>query len=70
MLRPYSMIWRWTREPGLVPKPLPPRTLPLGEAPLPCEGCGAGPLAPPPATAVGGVPKAMGLEGSEPMYCE
>src|SRR5579864_9485646 len=70
VLRPYKTAWRETRAPGLVPKPLPPRTLPLGVAPLPCDGCGAGPLAPPPITAVGGVPKATGVDASEPMYCE
>ena len=66
----YKTVCRTMREPGLVPKPLPPRSWPLGNAPLPCEACGAGPLAPPPATAIGGVPKATGVEGSEPMYCE
>src|SRR5579859_5914827 len=70
VLRPYKTVWREMRAPGLVPKPLPPRTLPLGAAPLPCDGCGAGPLAPPPATAVGGAPKATGVDANEPMYCE
>src|SRR5882757_75187 len=66
----YSVVWRWMREPALLPKPLPPRTCPLGKAPLPCDACGAGPLEPPPTTAVGGVPKAIGVDASEPMYCE
>jgi hypothetical protein len=54
--RGYSTIGLVMREPGLVPKPLPPRTWPLGRVPLPVEGCGVGPLAPPPVTAVGGEP--------------
>ncbi len=53
-----------------MPKPLPPRSRPLGKTPLPLEGNGEGPLEPPPATAMGGAPKVTGAEGSEPMYCE
>ena len=53
-----------------MPKPFPPRGTPSGKKPLPVEGCGAGPLAPPPGTAVGGEPKVTGVDGSEPMYCE
>src|SRR5579864_6664092 len=70
VLRPYRVTWRWMRAPALVPKPLPPRTWPFCDAPLPCEGCGAGPLAPPPVTAIGGAPKATGVDGNEPTYCE
>ena len=58
------------REPGLMPKPLPPCSNPLGKTPLPVDGSGAGPLEPPPATAIGGEPNATGADGSEPMYCE
>ncbi len=66
----YRTVCRAMREPAFVPKPLPPRSLPFCNAPLPCDGCGAGPVAPPPATAMGGAPNDTGLEGSEPMYCE
>src|SRR5580700_6417659 len=66
----YKIDCRRTREPGFKPKPFPPRGKPLGNAPLPVEGSGAGPVEPPPATATGGAPKVMGAEGSEPMYCE
>src|SRR5712691_4613663 len=65
-----SNHWRVMREPGWMPKPLPPRGTPLGKTPLPLEGKGAGPVAPPPATAVGGAPKETGSDGSDPMYCE
>src|SRR5882724_7215879 len=66
----YKMVWRVTRAPGLVPKPLPLRGTPLTKAPLPVLGNGAGPALPPPVAGVGGEPKLMGAEGSEPMYCE
>ena len=56
------------RAPELTPKPLPPRGWPLGKAPLPFDGCGAGPLAPPPTTAVGGEPNVRGADAVEPMY--
>src|SRR5260370_34623725 len=49
-----SNDWRVMREPGRMPKPLPPRGTPLGKTPLPLEARGAGPAAPPPATAIGG----------------
>src|SRR6266851_5078302 len=65
---PYKIVWRTMREPGWMPKPLPPRGTPLGKTPLPLEGNGAGPVAPPPATAIGGAPNDTGAEGSEPMY--
>lgn len=68
--RCYRMACLVMREPGLMPKPLPPRSWPLGKTPLPVEGCGAGPLEPPPTTAVGGEPKVIGADGREPMYCE
>jgi len=58
------------RAPEFMPKPLPPRRRPLGSAPLPFEGCGVGPVAPPPTTAVGGEPKVSGDDGIEAMYCE
>src|SRR6266446_4674781 len=66
----YRIDWRTMREPGWMPKPLPPRGTPLGNTPLPLEGRGAGPAAPPPATAIGGAPNDTGAEGNEPMYCE
>src|SRR6266851_4330371 len=66
----YNTDWRTMRDPGWMPKPLPPRGTPLGKTPLPLEGRGAGPVAPPPATAIGGAPKETGADGSEPMYCE
>jgi hypothetical protein len=51
------------------PKPEPPAV--PGAVPLPVEGCNCGPLAaPPPMTAVGGVPNVTGADGSEPRYCE
>ena len=53
-----------------MPKPFPPRGMPFGKTPLPVEGNGAGPLEPPPATAMGGAPKVTGADGSDPMYCE
>src|ERR1700722_3482260 len=56
------------RAPELAPKPLPPRRRPLGKAPLPFEGCGVGPLAPPPTTAVAGEPNVRGADAVEPMY--
>src|SRR5260370_18760319 len=63
----YKTVWRVMREPGWMPKPFPPRGTPLGKTPLPLEGRGAGPLAPPPGTAIGGLPKETGLDGSDPM---
>ena len=65
-----SNHWRVMREPGWMPKPLPLRGTPFGKTPLPLEGKGAGPVAPPPETAIGGAPKETGAEGNEPMYCE
>jgi hypothetical protein len=58
------------REPGLTPKPLPPRGTPLGKTPLPLDGKGAGPVEPPPDTAIGGAPNVTGADGNEPTYCE
>ena len=66
----YKTVCRTTREPGWMPKPFPPRGMPFGKTPLPLEGNGAGPLEPPPATAIGGAPKVTGADGSDPMYCE
>jgi len=66
----YRIVWRVTREPGLMPKPFPPRSRPLGSTPLPLEGSGAGPAIPPPGTGVGGEPKVIGADGIEPTYCE
>ena len=70
MTRRYKTDWRVMREPGWMPKPLPLRGTPLGKTPLPLEGKGAGPVAPPPATALGGAPNETGADGSEPMYWE
>src|SRR5882724_1125302 len=58
------------RAPLFTPKPFPPRSCPLGSAPLPFEGCGVGPVDPPPATAAGGEPNVSAVDGMEPMYCE
>ena len=66
----YKVICRNTREPVFTPKPFPPRTWPFGSTPLPLDGSGAGPVAPPPATAIGGAPNVTGAEGSDPTYCE
>src|SRR5713226_956486 len=66
----YKINWRTMREPGWIPKPLPPRGTPLGKTPLPLEGRGVGPAAPPPATATGGAPNETGADGNDPMYCE
>src|SRR5208282_3325347 len=68
--RPQRIVCFTMRAPVGVPNPFPPRSKPFGSVPLPLEGSGAGPLAPPPATAIGGVPKLTGAEGCEPMYCE
>src|SRR5260370_42699419 len=66
----YDEDGRAIREPGLMPKPFPPRNKPPGRTPLPLEGSGAGPLEPPPVTSMGGAPKETGADGSAPMYCE
>src|SRR5579883_1375222 len=66
----YRRDCRTMREPGFMPKPLPPRGTPLTKTPLPLEGKGAGPLAPPPVTGTGGDPNVTGADGSEPIYCE
>src|SRR5260370_31832797 len=66
----YKTTWRTIREPGWMPKPLPLRGTPLGKTPLPLEGRGVGPAAPPPATAIGGAPNGTGPDGSEPRDCE
>src|SRR5260370_14169149 len=63
----YRIDWRAMREPGRMPKPLPPRGTPLGKTPLPLEGKGAGPAAPPPATAIGGAPNETGADGRGPL---
>src|SRR5208337_870301 len=70
VLQTYRIVCFTIRAPVGVPNPFPPRNRPFGRVPLPLEGSGAGPLAPPPATAIGGVPKLTGAEGCEPMYCE
>ena len=69
----YKLRWRLRYESvsssvsvWLTPKPLPPCC--AVAVPLPEEGCGAGPAAPPPITAVGGEPKGTGVEGTEPVY--
>ena len=67
---PYSTVCFTTRAPVGVPNPFPPRDNPFASAPLPLDGNGAGPLAPPPTTAAGGIPKLTGADACDPMYCE
>src|SRR5260370_41842648 len=54
------VICRRIREPVFTPKPFPPRTWPLGSTPLPLDASAAGPVTPPPATAIDGAPNGRG----------